>query len=139
MALSSPRCGGVSRIRLPAGALRCRFSLLARWSTPAHGSNLRSDLTLEILALRQQLAVLSGSSRRRWLQPADRLFWSWLAGDWSPWRSVLMLVQPDTIVRWHRTACFAGVSHNERYPFRVRIGYHLGDSASVSDRSGPGN
>lgn len=63
----------------------------------------RGDLALEILALRQQLAVLSRSSRRRRIQSADRLFWSWLARHWSPWRSVLMLVQPDTVVRWHRS------------------------------------
>jgi hypothetical protein len=33
---------------------------------------------------------------------ADRLFWSWLSRCWSPWRSAIVLVQPDTVVRWHR-------------------------------------
>ncbi|MGB6837526.1 MAG: helix-turn-helix domain-containing protein, partial [Dehalococcoidia bacterium] len=59
---------------------------------------------LENLVLRQQLAVLSRSSRRARLQPADRLFWSWLSRYWKPWRSVLVLVQPDTVIRWHRSA-----------------------------------
>ena len=59
---------------------------------------------LENLVLRQQLAVLSRSSRRPRLRPADRLFWSWLSRYWKPWRSVLVLVQPDTVVRWHRSA-----------------------------------
>ena len=36
----------------------------------------RRDLALEIMALRQQLAVLSRSSRRHRLRLADRLFWS---------------------------------------------------------------
>ena len=59
---------------------------------------------LENLVLRQQLAVLSRSSRRPRLRPADRLFWSWLSRYWKPWRSVLVLAQPDTVVRWHRSA-----------------------------------
>ncbi len=59
---------------------------------------------LENLALRHQLLVLSRSCRRPRLRPADRLFWSWLARHWTSWRSTLVLVQPDTVVRWHRTA-----------------------------------
>lgn len=66
----------------------------------------RCDVALENLALRQQLVVLTRSPRRPRLTPADRLFWSWpwLSRIWSPWRSALVLVQPDTVVRWHRTA-----------------------------------
>lgn len=65
---------------------------------------IRGELVLENLALRHQLLVLSRSSRRPRLRPADRLFWSWLARHWTSWRSTLVLVQPDTVVRWHRTA-----------------------------------
>ena len=67
-------------------------------------SALRShfDVALENLALQQQLMVLTRSSRRPRLTPADRLFWSWISRIWSPWRSALVLVQPDTVVRWHR-------------------------------------
>ena len=64
----------------------------------------RCDIALENLALRQQLAVLTRSSRRPRLTRADRLFWSWLSRAWPRWRSALVLVQPDTVVRWHRTA-----------------------------------
>ncbi len=64
----------------------------------------RRDLALENLALRQQLVVLSRSSRRLRLTPDDRRFWSRLARQWTSWRSALVLVQPDTVVRWHRTA-----------------------------------
>jgi hypothetical protein len=63
----------------------------------------RCDVALENLALRQQLAVLTRSSRRPRLTKEDRLFWTWLSRIWSPWRSALVLVQPDTVVRWHRT------------------------------------
>ena len=64
----------------------------------------RHDLLLENLALRQQLAVLSRQSRRPRLRPVDRLFWSWLSGLWSRWRSAVVLVQPETVIRWQRTA-----------------------------------
>jgi len=64
----------------------------------------RQHLVFENLALRQQLAVLSRQSRRPKLQPADRLFWSFLSRLWSHWRSVVVLVQPETVIRWQRTA-----------------------------------
>src|SRR5260370_18368981 len=64
----------------------------------------RRDLDLENIPLRYQLAVLARPSRRRRLRPADRLVMSWLTRLWPGWRSALFLVQPDTIVRWHRTA-----------------------------------
>ena len=64
----------------------------------------RRDLVLENLALRQQLAVFERRGRRPILARADRRFWSRLARSWQPWRQHLRLVQPDTVVRWHRTA-----------------------------------
>ncbi len=59
----------------------------------------RRDLALENLALRHQLAVLARPSRRLQLRPADRLLWSWLVRHWPHWRSAIMFVQPDTVVR----------------------------------------
>lgn len=56
----------------------------------------RRDLALENLALRQQLLVLSRSSRRVRFKPGDRRFWSRLTQQWTSWRSTLVLVQPDT-------------------------------------------
>jgi putative transposase len=64
----------------------------------------RQHLIFENLALRQQLAVLSRQSPRPKLQPADRLFWSFLSRLWSRWRSAVVLVRPETVIRWQRTA-----------------------------------
>ncbi len=64
----------------------------------------RRDLLVENLVLRQQLAVYARQPRRARLRNEDRLFWSVVARTWSPWRSRLRLVQPETVVRWHRTA-----------------------------------
>jgi transposase InsO family protein len=64
----------------------------------------RSELILENLALRQQLAVYQRRVVRPPLRDRDRRFWSLLAHMWAGWRSPLMFVQPETVIRWHRTA-----------------------------------
>ena len=64
----------------------------------------RRDLVLENLALRHQQAVYQRSQRRPDLVALDRRFWSTLARGWSEWRGTISIVQPDTVVRWHRTA-----------------------------------
>ena len=62
----------------------------------------RADLALENLALRQQLANLRRTSGRPRLGMSDRAFWLVLARLWSRWADVLVVVKPDTVVRWHR-------------------------------------
>ena len=62
----------------------------------------RVTLAVENLALRQQLAVLQNSSKRPKLRPRDRVFWTWLMRLWPDWRSALVIVQPETVIRWHR-------------------------------------
>ena len=56
----------------------------------------------ENLALRQQMAAFTRTTKRPQLRPRDRLFWILLAKCWRDWRSALLIVQPDTVVRWHR-------------------------------------
>ena len=62
----------------------------------------RAHLTVENLALRQQLAVMRRSHKRPRLRPRDRLFWTWLMRFWPHWKSALIIVKPDTVIRWHR-------------------------------------
>ena len=64
----------------------------------------RRDLVLENLALRHQLAVYTRGRRRPRLRRHDRRLWSLLARGWSGWRGTLVMVEPDTVVRWHRSA-----------------------------------
>jgi putative transposase len=59
------------------------------------------EMVLENLALRQQLAALHRTTRCR-LRTRDRLFWMALARSWRNWRTALIIVQPDTVIRWHR-------------------------------------
>ena len=62
----------------------------------------RADTALEILALRQQVAVLKRKRPRPTLNTGDRLFWTTLRRCWSRWRDVLVIVKPETVVAWHR-------------------------------------
>src|SRR6266851_8798641 len=59
-------------------------------------------VALENPALRHQLAVFRRTAKRPPLRRRDRLFWILLANAWRDWRTAVILVQPDTVVRWHR-------------------------------------
>jgi putative transposase len=74
----------------------------------AGGSSLfktRAALQLENVALRHQIGVLRRSVKSRpRLYTADRLLWVWLSHVWADWRSSLVIVQPNTVIAWHRKA-----------------------------------
>ena len=54
----------------------------------------RTDLVLENLALRQQLALLRRRSKHPRFGPFDRLFWIWLSQRWARWSETLNVVRP---------------------------------------------
>ena len=54
------------------------------------------------LALRQQLATYAQKRSRPRIAPLDRAFWVALSRIWPRRRSALVIVEPDTAVRWHR-------------------------------------
>src|SRR5712664_1376059 len=60
------------------------------------------QLALESLALRQQLAVYKRTATRPKLRNGVRLFWAWLSRVWTSWRTALVIVTPDTVLRWQR-------------------------------------
>jgi len=61
-----------------------------------------AELAAENLTLRQQLAILQHKAMRPKLRKRDRIFWVWLSKVRANWRSLLVTVKPDTVVRWHR-------------------------------------
>ena len=73
-----------------------------RWAT--RRLNVVACLTAENLVLRQQLIVLKRTQNRPQLKERDRLFWVVMSRTWSGWRDALVIVQPDTVVRWHKRA-----------------------------------
>jgi hypothetical protein len=54
------------------------------------------------LALRQQLATYALKGPKPRITSVDRTFWVFLSRIWSEWKENLVIVQPDTVVRWHR-------------------------------------
>ena len=72
------------------------FSLARSFFAP------RLELMAETLALRQQLAILNRTANRPSLRFQDRLFWGALAKCWQDWRSALLIVKPETVIKWHR-------------------------------------
>src|SRR6266478_4431508 len=60
------------------------------------------QLALENLALRQQLDVYKRTIVRPPLRRADRLFRVVLARVWAGWKRPLVIVTPDTVLRWQR-------------------------------------
>jgi putative transposase len=78
----------------------------------------RSDTAVEVLALRQQVAVLKRERPRPVLNSLDRLFWTTLRHLWSRWTEVLVIVKPETVISWHR----AGFRLYWRWRSRTRGG-----------------
>jgi hypothetical protein len=74
------------------------------------------------LAVRQQLAVLAQAGRRPKLASLDRAFWVLLRQLWPRWREVLVVVQPETVVRWHRKGFrLYWRFHSRQRPGRPRV------------------
>ncbi len=64
----------------------------------------RLELSSEVLALRQQVAVLKRKRRRPLLSRMDRLFWIALRRVWPRWSNVVVIVKPATAIGWHRAS-----------------------------------
>jgi putative transposase len=78
----------------------------------------RGDIAIEVLAIRQQIAVLKRRRPRPTLNSLDRLFWTTLRRFWSRWTDVLVIVRPETVIGWHR----AGFRLYWRWRSRPRSG-----------------
>jgi putative transposase len=78
----------------------------------------RHDLVVENLLLRHQLHVALRSRPRPHLKTRDRFFWLVVRSLYPDWKQHLILVRPETVVRWHRRGW--------RLYWRWRSGHQLG-------------
>lgn len=93
------------------------FNLFLLWfGALRHLFRSRRNLVLENLVLRQQLVVLKRRHPRLRLGALDKLFWIAARRCWSGWKHALIVVTPETVVRWHR----AGFRFYWRLISRVR-------------------
>ena len=63
---------------------------------------LNRATTIRLAAYRQQLAVYQRSTKKPRLKDGDRLFWVLLSRLWKDWRSDLLVVRPETVIRWRK-------------------------------------
>ena len=97
-------------IGLVAGARHALRACL--WARPVVGTHAagtgggllrsRTQLLAENALLRQQLLVLRRRVARPTMTRMDRALLVLLAGHVRAWRQALLLVQPETLLRWHR-------------------------------------
>lgn len=86
--------------------------LIIHWAKPATQSLIsgilsdltrsRANLVFENAMLRQQLIVLNRQVKRPQITNRDRFRLILLAHCTSFWKQALHIVQPDTLIRWHR-------------------------------------
>lgn len=81
----------------------------------------RSDLLLENVALRRQIKVLIQAKPLPRLPPEDRVLQVALRRTWSRWQDALLIVQPETVVAWHRKAFRRYWTLLSRAPGRPRL------------------
>ena len=98
--------------RLKDGCLYVLFSRFAHWTKPLRTSlplatladfgRSNSELIAENALLRQQLIILQRQVKRPACTNTDRMFLVLLAKLVRTWQQALVIVQPDTLLRWHR-------------------------------------
>jgi hypothetical protein len=85
---------------------------LRQWTKPDNRASVldvaldltrsKSELMIENALLRRQLAVLNRQVKRPQLTWRDRSIIVFLASKLRGWKDALMIVQPETLLRWHR-------------------------------------
>ena len=93
----------------------CRYALsarLTRWTKPLTSSlplatltdlgRSKSELFAENALVRQQLVILKRQVKRPPITRADRILLVLLARWVRIWQQALVIVQPDTLLKWHR-------------------------------------
>ena len=93
-------------------AVRVIARVLSRWGKPlpavplvgtiADLARSKPQLVAENLLLRQQLLVLNRAGKRPCCTRTDRALLVALASQVRHWREALLIVRPETVLRWHR-------------------------------------
>jgi putative transposase len=105
-------CLLISLRRLISPAFPLLQRLILSWTTPLHSSLLpgtvldlargKSELVAENALLRQHLIILRRQITRPRFRHTDRILLVLLARAVRTWRQTLLIVQPETLLMWHR-------------------------------------
>ena len=96
---------------VPCG-LQSVVQVVSRWTKPRAASlplstiadlaRSKPQLIAENLLLRQQLVVLTRSVKRPRFTSVDRSLFVLFASRLQTWKNALLIVKPETLLRWHR-------------------------------------
>ena len=127
----------VSREIMVATTMTSLFVALFAWL--ASSFRTRAALQAEIFALRHQLAVFQKNAPHRLrLHRSDRLLWVVLCRVWYGWRRCLQMVQPDTVLRWHRRAfAWYWTRKSRRLPGRPEVAANIRDLIRRMSQANP--
>src|SRR5271166_4498347 len=130
---------GVRIIREIMVATTMSSLFVALFALLASSFRTRAALQAEILALRHQLAVFQKNAPRRLrIHRCDRLLWVVLYRFWSGWRRCLEMVQPDTVLRWHRRAfAWHWTRKSRRLPGRPEVAANIRDLIQRMSQANP--
>jgi putative transposase len=112
--------------RLKDGCLDALSSHFTRWTKPLRASlplatltdlgRSKSELIAENALLRQQLIILRRQVKRPTFTRTDRMLLVLLARLVRSWQQALVIVQPDTLLRWHRELFRLFWKHKSKAP-----------------------
>src|SRR5213078_592607 len=98
--------------RLTSFCLQSFHHRFVGWTKPSHAALIlgtltdlpksRSQLMAENALLRQQLIILRRQVKRPACTRTDRMLVVLLAKIVRSWKQALVIVQPETLLRWHR-------------------------------------
>ena len=63
---------------------------------------VQRKMAILVLVQRNQIIVLKRSVKKPRLREQDRFLWMFLSKVWADWRSNLIIVKPETVIRWRR-------------------------------------
>jgi putative transposase len=93
---------GVDAIRTPASRWTKPCSLALATGLATDLTRSRGELLLENALLRHQVLVLRRTVKRPTFTSLDRGLLVVLASRLRSWASALLIVRPETVLRWHR-------------------------------------
>jgi len=97
----------------------------------------KASLAMENLALRQQLAVYEKAISRPRLTNRDRFFWVLLRKLCPGWEKFLLIVQPETVVKWHRRGLRLFWRWKSRRRGRPKVSDEIGNLIREISRENP--
>ena len=134
--------------RLVGTSMKVLCARFVHWTKPLTSSlplgtladlgRSKSELIAENALLRQQLIMLKRQVKRPVCTKTDRILLVFLARVVRAWKQALLIVQPETLLRWHREAFRLYWKHKTKahsHKSKVGHGNHCIDQGDGEEES----